>query len=456
MIDWKLTESKYGMASIDGYRPKVVVRCDSCGVARDYTIRVKSKIINNDLKWLCQKCVCLRPDVRKKLSHSTSKKWTDDKYRDERSKSSLKLWDDNRYKVTHSKSVKSHSNREKCSKAAYVAWRNKSDEEKKIISLESRYRSLKLWNDYNFRCKVARSNKNRTDYISSIQIALYSILDDLDIRYVKEYPLGPYNFDCYLPDHGILIECQGDYWHSLDNNKLRDIKKASYVVNNFPRLVLKCLWEHEFKCKDKIINTIKYWTGVGISSVDFKFDDVMIREIDNSLALKFVGCYHYAGNTGNSKIRYGAFIGDMLIGLCCFGPITRKESADRLNMKTNELVELTRFCIHPRYQKKNLASWLICRSIKLIKRLNIYKCIISFADETYNHVGSIYKASNFILDGEVKPSYWYVDKDGWVMHKKTLYNHAKSLQMTEREFADSNGYLRVSGGKKYRYLYYIR
>lgn len=55
----------------------------------------------------------------------------------------------------------------------------------------------------------------------------------------------------------------------------------------------------------------------------------------------------------------------------------------------------------------------------------------------------------------MKPSYWYVDRDGWVMHKKTLYNHARSLKMTEKEFSDKYEYVKVFGGKKYRFLYYL-
>ena len=59
-----------------------------------------------------------------------------------------------------------------------------------------------------------------------------------------------------------------------------------------------------------------------------------------------------------------------------------------------------------------------------MKQLNSkYKLIISYCDTTFNHDGAVYKAANFILDGEVKPDYWYVDEGGWVMHKKTLYSH---------------------------------
>lgn len=52
---------------------------------------------------------------------------------------------------------------------------------------------------------------------------------------------------------------------------------------------------------------------------------------------------------------------------------------------------------------------------------------LSYADTTFNHIGTIYKACGFKQDRIVKPDYWYAKEDGWVMHKKTLYNQAKKI-----------------------------
>jgi hypothetical protein len=79
--------------------------------------------------------------------------------------------------------------------------------------------------------------------------------------------------------------------------------------------------------------------------------------------------------------------------------------------------------------------------------------IISYCDTTYNHDGAIYKACNFTLDGEVDPDYWYSSPDGWIMHKKTLYNHARSLKMDETSFAEKLGYKKVWGSKKLRFIF---
>jgi hypothetical protein len=115
---------------------------------------------------------------------------------------------------------------------------------------------------------------------------------------------------------------------------------------------------------------------------------------------------------------------------------------------------LSRFAIHPSYQKRNFASFMISRSIRIVRTEKPgVKRLISFSDTTYNHNGTIYKASNWTLDGVVRPDYWYVDQDGYVCHKKTLWNKAKQMSMTELEYCNKYKYKRVFGGEKKRFLY---
>jgi len=119
--------------------------------------------------------------------------------------------------------------------------------------------------------------------------------------------------------------------------------------------------------------------------------------------------------------------------------------------KASEVRDLSRFCINPKYQKKNFGTWFLSRAIKMLSPE--YRCIVAYADTTFNHSGAIYKAANFTLDKVVRPDYWYVSEDGWVMHKKTLYNHAVSLGMIESEFAAENEYTKVWGKEKLRFVF---
>jgi hypothetical protein len=42
------------------------------------------------------------------------------------------------------------------------------------------------------------------------------------------------------------------------------------------------------------------------------------------------------------------------------------------------------------------------------------------------------------------------------MHKKTLWDHAKSLKMNESDFALKYNYNKATGKEKYRYIYKLR
>ena len=81
------------------------------------------------------------------------------------------------------------------------------------------------------------------------------------------------------------------------------------------------------------------------------------------------------------------------------------------------------------------------------------KKIITYADTTLEHTGTIYKASNFQFDKSCPPDYAYVNKEGYVMKKKTLYNLAGHMHITEAEYAAKFGYEKVFGSEKLRFVY---
>ena len=43
--------------------------------------------------------------------------------------------------------------------------------------------------------------------------AIAAMMDELGVKYEREWILGHYSYDFYLPDFHVCIEVQGDYWH---------------------------------------------------------------------------------------------------------------------------------------------------------------------------------------------------------------------------------------------------
>jgi len=490
MIDWVETEKEFGINRFSyKFSSTVVVICDGCGVSGHKKVRSKKNVIDGQMQWKCMSC-CLNNPITKakksaiskkiwkenrnkimnsidysKVSAKAKEKWRDEEYRDKvldsinknaplNSEKMRKKWKDEKYRDKMMEIYSTEEWSQSRSKIATEAW--ESEEYRKKISDASK----KMWENEEYKNKMSIHRNNQINKISSIQNELYSILDDLDVEYYREYGdkpndpetiIGPYHFDCTikLKDKKLLIECQGDYWHSLEKSKSKDKAKATYIEKYHKDCEIKYLWEHEFKCKDKIVE--KYWTGkTEIELVDFDFSEVEIRECPTKDYKLLLSKYHYLPNAGRGGMAhgsFGAYINNKLIAVCVFSPLGRQN----LPWDKKSTRELSRLCINPRYQKKNFASWFVSRCIKKLN--SQYETIISYCDTTFNHNGAVYKACNFKLDGEVKPDYWYVSEDGWVMHKKTLYNHAVKMGMKEKEFAELNRYKKVFGDKKLRFIY---
>jgi len=416
-------------------------------------------------------------DYRSNITKKSRSLKSDEDFCAQRSKEMADKWNDESYKkhmtdIAKSntefflKNVHSDNAKEKRKKSISEKWSNDKVYRQTIINKlksyaskscnidRSRNAALKQWENDEFRSKMKVVLDN-TKKVSSQQEILYTILDDLGVKYFrerndgsddKECSIGPYSFDCVIPTgcKNILIEVQGEYWHSQPGNILRDNQKLSYISNNFPNCEVKYIWDHEFLFKDRVVETIKYWLGISsVDYVDFSFNDVAIRKSKSNEYRELLSKYHYLSSAGRGGTAIGAYYLDQLIAVCVFSPMIRQNI-------DNNAKELSRLCIHPSFQKKNFGSWFIARSLKEIKKTGVSK-IISYCDTTYNHDGSVYKASNFVLVGEVKPDYWYVDGDGWVMHKKTLYNRAVNMGMKEKDYAAKHGYTKVWGKNKLKF-----
>ncbi len=318
----------------------------------------------------------------------------------------------------------------------------KDPETKKKLSDATR----KSWEDSKYRMKMAaiRSLQPRE---SNIQRMLYDYLDDCGVVYEKEGPatqVGFYVFDCLVKGKkNLLIECQGDYWHSLKRTTSRDKAKFTYIQKYFPEYEIMYIWEHEFFTKDRVLDRLKVKLGLDVQTVDFKIRDVEIREVSSKDVRSFLDAYHYIGK-GRGGRCFGAYLGDELIACVVYSPPIRNNHSTLFG----DFVELSRFCIHPSYHKKNLASYVISKSLSMID-----KDVVSYADTTFGHDGTIYLAANFKHHHDVEPDYWYVDKDGYVMHKRTLYGRANKMKMTEAVFAETFGYAKKFGGVKKCFVY---
>lgn len=443
MINWIKTRELFGTTKeLVGTRPKVWCICDTCQEKESpITIRVKSDVINGQLKWDCASCVGKRKDVSQKLSKSTKKQWQTKEYKikmrelKERQKTSKNFSDSIKKKARQERLKKNH------------AWSNPLNIEKASIKSKKLLKNPIIKERQKDGLKKAKPRLNINTNRSSLEKIFKNILDDANIQHIHQYVHGPWSFDFLIEN--TLIEINGEYWHSLKKQQIRDKQKRSYVSNNttYDYMIIN---EHEFLSPEKILSKINKIKPIKILNIDTK--DLSIREISNQKASLFLKQYHYLGAETRSGYYIGLFYNTKLIGVAGFGSVIRNQ----ILKKHHNVIELIRFCLSPIYKNKNMGSWFLSRSIKLAHQHYNNDVFITYADTTVGHTGALYKATNWKYDGETKSSYWYLDQHGNKYHKKTIWDHAKRMSMTEHDYSKKHNLVKIKDKPKKRFIYKVR
>lgn len=413
-----------------------------------------------------------RTDFREKISASQQRVWGSSETRNKISEASRRLWGRSSYREAQEAAHSDPKYLRETRDRSRSLWEDEDFRENQVRirsdpewKAEQGRRMAKLWRDPSYRKKTLGSLSSVfvSGFRSRLESVTAAVLRDIGVDFIEQYAVGPYLFDFYVPGSPLLIECQGEYWHSLPDSRRRDASKHSYASLSMPGCPVLYLQEHEFMNPASV--TEKLRGALGLSDVpvvfsDFSLRDVSVREVrcrlkrrrSRSEAEIFLESYHYAGFGRSAKAVYGAFLAEDLVAVCKFSNPVRAEVSSKLGFSFSEVLELDRFCIHPSRHKRNFASWLLSRfSSEAFSSLGP-KCLVSFADSTMGHTGTIYRAAGWTFAGDVPPDYHYVGPGGWVVHKKTLYNRAVKNGMREREYAERNGYVRIYGRKKRKFV----
>lgn len=186
--------------------------------------------------------------------------------------------------------------------------------------------------------------------------------------------------------------------------------------------------------------------------------DYKVSRISCKQAKEYIHKYHYSHGSHNAPSPcYGLFDKDILIGVLMFATPCSENVRASIFGETKEekdsVIELHRLHILD-VTPNNAESYFISRCLKLLKADRPKtKAVISFADTTISHCGTIYKASNFYYIGKSSPAKFYVDTDGRLRHPRqnghnitTAEAQARGWTVTKR--AAKNRYLYILGDSK--------
>jgi len=176
-----------------------------------------------------------------------------------------------------------------------------------------------------------------------------------------------------------------------------------------------------------------------------------VQKIDQRSAKMFISQYHYAGGMGNAGICYGLFSRGCLIGVIVFHtPISENVRKSVYGeSRKDEVSELHRMAIHPD-APQNTATYFISRALDALKEYRKqYTAILSFADTTEGHDGTVYQAANADYTGMTAPTTFYKDSTGRLRAPRqdgTNITHADAKQ---------RNWTAVNRKAKHRYVFWL-
>jgi len=296
---------------------------------------------------------------------------------------------------------------------------------------------------------------------SSAQLCLAKYLDEAGVPHTSGWIYdGVFNrkprhfeLDEYLPDHRTFIEVQGEHWHGLDRRHWRyqrvraklwaDLMKFMCLRRDYPDYRIVYLAKHQIdngEWYNKLFPAIRT-TGARHTECNFVSNDVAVPE--------FIITHHYL-HTVRPGRAYGLYHCDKLVA----GAVVSSPSRQSIRLSNKRVpAELSRLVAVN--APHNSLSWFLSRIIKFERRAGLVAGLISFADQSPvrkgEHSGAVYRAANFRHVGMTEPSYFYVDKATEPIHKKTVYNRAKKIGLTEREFVLVNGLYKLPEWPKHRF-----
>lgn len=148
---------------------------------------------------------------------------------------------------------------------------------------------------------------------------------------------------------------------------------------------------------------------------------VEVRTIELPQCRRLCELYHYSkGGSNTATFRHGLVLKDsgLIVGCAWWIPPTKAAAiANFPEGDWRRVISLSRVVVVPG-MPTNSASYLVGRSLRLVRQSGAWDCAVTYADDWQGHTGAIYKATNWEPRGKTKPERLYVDANGRMTARK--------------------------------------
>lgn len=137
-----------------------------------------------------------------------------------------------------------------------------------------------------------------------------------------------------------------------------------------------------------------------------------VKDVAPKEAREFIARHHYAKGSSLTRVYshglYRKEDSETLWGVALWLPPTRV-AAESVNKEVwQKVLSLSRLACLPE-APKNAASFLLARSVDMIRRDGRFVSLVTYADERMGHTGAIYRAANWTYVGRMKGSPAWID-----------------------------------------------
>jgi predicted GNAT family N-acyltransferase len=293
--------------------------------------------------------------------------------------------------------------------------------------------------------KILESSSKKTKKYGKTQKEIKKYIEKITKNKLLTKVIERKEIDIFDPKTNIGIEYCGLRWHNENSpdprNKNYHADKYKICESNGIKLIT--IFEDEWINKEKQCKDY-------LKSIFGKFENrvfarkCIVKEIDKKISNKFYNDHHLFGKPTNTKISFGIFLKENLIGCASLGYHHRDHSKTVIN----------RVCFKPDIQIVGGASKLIKNCVDWCKKNGCYK-IITWSDNRWSN-GNMYKKIGFKLEKEIGPDYSYVDSKS--KYKRVSKQSRKKnntncpLDKTERQHAIEEGFYRIWDCGKKRWI----
>lgn len=184
---------------------------------------------------------------------------------------------------------------------------------------------------------------------------------------------------------------------------------------------------------------------------------LIVKSVSPKAIRPIIAKYHYSKTFPDSTLFcFAGYLNHKIAGVITFGMGAGKSQYTALipDIKQGEYCELTRLW-SPDGMPKNTESKLISLAIKMLPPK--IKLIVSFADPSRNHIGTIYQATNFYYCGFSSAGKMMITNDGIEKHPRLLgiyrMRHPEYKETKTDELMRILGYKYIEASGKHRYVF---